>query len=274
MIYLCTQGGLGNQLFQVAYALKLSKVHGQQIKLVNDHLNPRRGGDTRERVLEYLGFSFPKIDISLPKSKMVRSFYVKHWCSKLYYVDDDTPAPQIQGDYDLILDGFFQWPAEIEEVKNDVVKVLRAKLEALEIPQKSANHVAIHIRRGDYITDKAASESHGFLGLEYYLDAIKILRENIEQPTFDIYTDDSEWVRDNILPIVPVNIVSERIADANLEFLSMFSYKNFIIANSTFSWWAPWLNCFDEKPLVVCPKNWYGNGSFSMLNNEESWFCV
>ena len=199
---------------------------------------------------------------------------MKYFCKKLYYVDDNNPAPQLQSHNNFFLDGFFQWPSEIMEVKDELITVLRAKLELLDIHQKSANHVAIHIRRGDYVNNKEASESHGFLGLEYYLNAIKIMKDNIEHPIFDIYTDDSKWVRDNILPIFAVNIVSERIADANLEFLSMFSYHNFIIANSTFSWWAPWLNCLDKKLLVVCPKNWYGNGNFSMLNNEENWLYI
>jgi hypothetical protein len=273
MIYVCTQGGIGNQLFQIAYAIKLAKIFGQEIKLVGNHLNPR-GGDRRLRGVEYLGFNFAKKEIFLPKFKVVRSPYVKYLCHGLNYVDDFTPASHIRSGRDLFLDGYFQRPGEIEAVRSDILKVLQAKLAELEIAPKSSNHVAIHIRRGDYVANEAASKTHGFLGLKYYLDAIQIMKENVEQPVFDIYTDDSAWVRANIFPVISANIVSERIANANLEFLSMLRYQNFIIANSTFSWWAPWLNGCDGNPLVVCPQNWYGNGDLSDLNNLESWIRI
>lgn len=138
----------------------------------------------------------------------------------------------------------------------------------------TSNRVAIHIRRGDYISNSAAAKSHGFVGLKYYLDAIKIITSNIKEPIYDIYTDDINWVRENIVPIIPANIKSKEGLDSNIEFLNLMGYQNFIIANSSFSWWAPWLNCYKDNSMVICPKNWYANKKECNLNKISGWHVI
>ena len=273
MIYLCTQGGIGNQLFQIAYAIKLSKLYKKKIYLLKKHLNPR-GGDKRARSIENLGFDFPYSYKFLPNSKLIRSFYVKYLSLGTTYIDDKTKGFQFNSNNDFIIDGFFQNPIELEEVKDDIRNVIKAKLSELKIDKMPSNRVAIHIRRGDYISNLAAAKSHGFVGLQYYLNAIEITASNIKEPIYDIYTDDIKWVNDNIVPIIPANIKSKEGFDSNLEFLNLMGYQNFIIANSSFSWWAPWLNCYKDNCIVICPKNWYANKKECNLNKIAEWHVL
>ncbi|RYD75462.1 MAG: hypothetical protein EOP53_16425, partial [Sphingobacteriales bacterium] len=49
--------------------------------------------------------------------------------------------------------------------------------------------VSIHIRRGDYITDKHANNLMGVLPLTYYNSAIEYIKRNIKSPNFYVFSD-------------------------------------------------------------------------------------
>jgi hypothetical protein len=270
MIFLSTQGGIGNQLFQIAFALKLSEENNKEIYLLNDHLNPS-GGDKRSRELEFLGFNFKKKNLFLPKYKWFRSKYIKYFKPTITYIDDSNYRNGFINHQRLLLDGFFQDPKELKTVRNYLTKIIQNKLRYHNFNFKDKNSVAVHIRRGDYVSNKHASNSLGFIGKDYYLSSIELIKQKINNPNIEIFTDDIKWVKNNLNQIGPYNIISERKMGSNKEFLYFFSYQNFIIANSSFSWWAPWLNCSSEKGIVVCPKKWYSNGKDSKLNKVKDW---
>ena len=270
MIFLCTQGGIGNQLFQIAYALKLSKEYKKKIYLLNDHINPI-GGDERSRELEFLGFNIEEKNLFLPKYKWFRSKYIKYFKPSIAYIDDSNYKNNFLNDKYLLLDGFFQDPQELENIRNYLKKIIQDKAKDHNFRIKDRRTVAVHIRRGDYVSNRHASNSLGFVGLDYYLSSIDLIKQKINDPKIEIFTDDVKWVKKNLNHIGPFNIISERNMGSNKEFLYFFSYQNFIIANSSFSWWAPWLNYSNIDGLVICPKLWFSNKQKSKLNMIESW---
>jgi hypothetical protein len=120
--------------------------------------------------------------------------------------------------------------------------------------------VSIHIRRGDYLQ---LSDYHYNLPENYYGDAIvrtfQTLKPNatIKDPKYLIFSDDIEWCKNHNSGSM-INFIegNEDIIDLFL----MSKCKHNIIANSSFSWWASYLNNNPDK-IVVAPtkEKWFGS---------------
>jgi hypothetical protein len=124
-----------------------------------------------------------------------------------------------------------------------------------EISQHHA--VSLHIRRGDYVTNPSAAAVHGVCSLEYYDAAIRLIATRISQPFFFVFSDDPQWAKENLKMNHPVHFVEANGPDRGVEDMwLMKSCNHHIIANSSFSWWAAWLNNKPDK-IVVAPKIWF-----------------
>ena len=83
------------------------------------------------------------------------------------------------------------------------------------------------------------------------------IKKYVENPTFIFFSDDIDWVRQNIKVDVPCYYESG--SDPVWEKLRlMYSCKHFIISNSSFSWWAQYLGRYSGK-FVISPDHWYNN---------------
>ena len=130
--------------------------------------------------------------------------------------------------------------------------------------------VSVHIRRGDYI----GNVQLGILTLEYYYAAMRRMNERLaEEPTFFLFSDDPQWVTDNLRPSAPHVVVHQRgPAYEDLRLMSLC--KHHIIANSSFSWWGAWLNPSCEK-IVIGPKRWTSDPRDTMSERVPSeWLRV
>ena len=116
------------------------------------------------------------------------------------------------------------------------------------------NSVSVHIRRGDYVTNKNANKFHGVLPYTYYESSFRFLKKKFPNAYFIIFSDDINWCKANILNESTVFIETINQDDVQeMKLMSMCSH--FIIANSSFSWWPAFLSTNHNK-LVVSPKNW------------------
>jgi hypothetical protein len=95
--------------------------------------------------------------------------------------------------------------------------------------------------------------------LSYYHSAIKTITEQVENPHFFIFSDDLDWVKDNLDFIDNKTFIEldENTPDHEEMFL-MSQCKHNIIANSSFSWWGAWLNQNMDK-IVIAPKKWFND---------------
>lgn len=125
--------------------------------------------------------------------------------------------------------------------------------------------VAIHVRAGDYIKQKDLYG--GICGSQYYKRAIKHIEENIVQPVYYVFSNDLRYAR-SILPEKEYIFVEGNTEDDAIEeMMLMRSCKHQIIANSTFSWWAAWLNDYPKKHVVM-PGTWMnGYGPVNLAEN-------
>lgn len=125
--------------------------------------------------------------------------------------------------------------------------------EVLQEIKNSANPVSIHVRRGDYLLAEQGSLA---LPLSYYHAAVRELLERTTEPSFFVFSDDIEFARQNLpgnIRRVFIDHNSSLTAYEDLRLMSACSHN--IIANSSFSWWAAWLNQSPGK-TVIAPKYW------------------
>jgi len=120
------------------------------------------------------------------------------------------------------------------------------------------NSVSVHVRRGDYVNSKL----HSVCDKRYYLNAISTIQEQIPHPKFYFFSDDIAWCRNELGVDSAVYIDFEVEHKRAVELILMKNCRNHIISNSSFSWWAAWLNPIPEK-LVVSPNRWFNQQDMS-----------
>ena len=117
---------------------------------------------------------------------------------------------------------------------------------------KSCNSVAVHVRRGDYIS-KELKQYFDILSKDYYARCFKYINKKTFNPKFFIFSDDIDYVKQmNMFKKDCIFVdTNSPLIDLNL----MTYCKHFIIANSSFSWWGAWL-CKNKKKIVCAPNKW------------------
>lgn len=167
------------------------------------------------------------------------------------------------------LDGYWQ----TEQYFPDVREILRQEFQVKYLQDSKSgslsdlisrtNSVAIHIRRGDYATNSAYHHVHGLCSLDYYHRSTQWMIDKISNPRFFVFSDEPQWAKENLKLGFPVTIVDHNGGDRSYEDLRLMSQcKHQIIANSSFSWWAAWLNNHPQKS-VIAPLKWFNNASFN-----------
>lgn len=145
-------------------------------------------------------------------------------------------------------------------LKNDFSAKAKEYLQRIE----NSNSVSLHIRRGDYVANKKINAYHGVCGLDYYNEAMKIIKEKINNPIFFVFSDDIHWAEENLKGTEFVFVSCPEIEDVE-ELILMSKCKHNIIANSSFSWWGAWLNKNPEK-IVIAPKRWFNDKKAEQIN--------
>lgn len=159
----------------------------------------------------------------------------------------------------VYLDGFWQ----TEEYFRAIERVIRNELSVStsELVQQneiqhqiaSTNSVGIHVRRGDYVKIGEA------LPLAYYKSAVSAISSKVTDPHFYLFSDDIDWVKNNLSPPHSTTYVTGQYSDkdyTDLELLRQCDHK--IISNSTFGWWGAWLG-EPRSGTVIVPSIWIHN---------------
>lgn len=141
-----------------------------------------------------------------------------------------------------------------DEYRDELSKQFQVKKELGDQAKKyiseieRANSVMVHIRRGDYV-----SVNHSVLSMTYYADAMKEIYTGVENPQFYFFSDDLQWVKNKFGEKNNYHYVDDLIDDLE-EFAVMSHAANAVLANSTFSWWATYINDHNKEGIVICPK--------------------
>lgn len=289
MIAIRISGGLGNQMFQYALGRRLSIEYNSPLFLdlreYECHENEyyrNNGVANRKYELNIFNLGEHQHILSdnfnlLPKNTIGSRLQFK--IEKLLGIRAVIFEKGLGYDADIIkqikkvnyLSGYWQSPKYFEGIDN----VLRSEFEfnlgdfrdnSLEMIIESSNSIAVHIRRGDYVNSPIINATHGVSDLSYYKKAYDVINEIVPSPTFFIFSDDISWAKDNLRWLPNTFYVSKAAWPNYYEMFLMSRCKHQIIANSTFSWWAAWLNKFIGK-VIIAPAKWYAD---KHLNNQFS----
>lgn len=154
----------------------------------------------------------------------------------------------------IYLDGYWQSPALFADCA-DQVRRMFTDPSAPAVPRvQSGAHVAVHVRRGDYL-ESDASARFGVLSDDYYRRAITMLARELGSVVAVVFSDDPPLVQANLRLDVPTVYPDQARLPPLQALRLMASCDHFVIANSSFSWWAAWLGTHGEKQ-VVAPEPW------------------
>ena len=117
--------------------------------------------------------------------------------------------------------------------------------------------VSLHVRRADYVTNKKVEAAFGSCSPEYYAAAIARVTAKVPAPHFFIFSDDQAWAAEHFKSLpYPVTCVTNTAEKNYEDLMLMAACRHNIIANSSFSWWGAWLNRHPDK-MVIAPKTWF-----------------
>ena len=275
-------GGLGNQMFQFANAYALAKNLNRKLALCTDMIgtfDSSHNGFELERVFN---ISVPVLDkfqrddvfglfSSVTARKLIsrspfRFLQPKNFLYESVFVK--IPEQQLKFVKNLYLEGYWQSEVFFSSRASDIRSLYQFDIVCDESNSQTlqqitaTNSLAIHVRRGDYISNDAAANLHGIPSVDYYYRAIDYVSRCKGPVEIFAFSDDPGWVRDTFAGSYPtIKIVDHNTGNkSHIDMYLMSQCKHIVTANSTFSWWAAWLNQHPER-LIVAPKNWFASKS-------------
>ncbi len=277
-------GGLGNQLFQYAAGKALALRHHTELLL-----DVAAFDEYKLRNFDLAAFH---TELNFASKEQVSSFINRSIAGKIR--DNIFPMPLrkvykekqfhfqshfFQAPSNIYLQGYWQSEKYFLPVAETIKKEFTVKEEyirnvsAVAAKLSSTPSVSVHIRRGDYKSPTTV-QIHGILEASYYNKAIQLISKKIPGACFYFFSDDMNWVKENLL-VENAVYVSGVMSQTHIEdFYLMSQCKHNIIANSSFSWWAAWLNNNPEK-IVIAPKNWFNKGPKDTQDLvPESWLRI
>jgi hypothetical protein len=266
-------GGLGNQLFQYAAGRALADRLGVPLRLDLSEFNTyllRRfeldkfdieaGVATPEEIAEIVinpsSFQRRYSRLAIHLGICINKIAFKESRFGYDYIFEKIRCP-------MYLNGYWQSEKYFKSAENKLRNELCPVNQLSEAGRKMLDEilhcpaVSLHIRRGDYITNPSAAAVHGVCPLEYYYSAVHHIAAHVQNPRFFVFSDDPQWAKGNLRIGFPVRFVETNGPDNVLEDMwLMKSCWHHIIANSSFSWWAAWLNDSQDK-IVIAPRVWF-----------------
>jgi hypothetical protein len=233
------QGGLGNQMFQIAAAVSLAEDNGDSTVFnMAYHDLPKQG----RKCHNYLNSILRNVNFS------------SHYNPSSVYNEPHYHYNEIPYSPNLCLVGYFQSEKyfshndklirELFSIDDDSEDLIQTKYGDI----LNKNPISVHIRRGDYLSSAGA---HPTCTREYYNAAFELFPDG---SNYLFFSDDISWCKENFAGD------NYHFSEGNEDFIDLYlmsKCSHNIIANSSFSWWAAWLNNNPNK-RVISPRNWFG----------------
>ena len=278
-------GGIGNQLFQYYLGEELSNIYKKNVffydirksygvkhesyieNLFNIKLNKLYQLKVNN-LLSYLLLSAPflkfnKLIFKIFNFKLIANFYFDH----SFNLNNFTSKKGIQV-------YFGTWHSLINKyqfLKKENLLNFNMNFKLLNRIKTKQDFIALHVRRGDYISSKKSSRYHGNLKKSYYIKSIKYIRNRFGDIPVFLFSDDYEWLNENLKETIPNSIVfSSNLYTAEEDMYYMSKAKYFVLSNSTFSWWAAFLSTKKNKFIIV-PKYWFNEVKTSKDYIYKDW---
>ncbi|MBO7581392.1 MAG: alpha-1,2-fucosyltransferase [Bacteroidaceae bacterium] len=254
-------GGLGNQMFQYAFANK-EEQGGHQVTCCYGLLEKRKTHNGYELDRVFQGIKAKRMIVA---TYMVRVLYYLIFIYKLSFckkilnllswdfimTEEEMDASTSKN---LFVVGYWASWMNVRDVSIFKFREDDLSGETKEIQQGtvSSNSISLHVRRGDYLSPNNQWLFGGICTTKYYEQAIQYICEHVQNPVFYVFSNDIPWVRENLNIPNAVYVTHNQGADSWQDMYLMSKCKHHIIANSTFSWWGAYLHQ-DKQKIVICP---------------------
>ncbi len=259
-------GGLGNQMFIYAFYYVLKRDNPFRIILYDKELSTyHHNGFELDLIFKHI--SAKEIKYSKYYRKLHSIYITKYMFRTVNRINITSNKALFK-----VYKDFWQSESYFSGYKNEIKQIFQFDLDHISFQTKqtasqiiNVEAIGIHVRRGDYILNNELNNS---CSLEYYQLAIHLIKSHIKNPFFYVFTDDYRWVKSTF------DFFDYKVIDFNTEKNSwqdmylMSLCKHNIIANSTFSWWAAWLNQNPDK-IVIAPKKWFETLNYDNITPEK-----
>lgn len=269
------KGGLGNQMFQYAYAMLLKKRTMEDVYLDYSAYQSLKNDTVRvPRIMKFKLSLLPATDKQVMEIcklshrgnsqsyKYKIGIFVEKEINKKYFWEPNRayidPQKIIDKSY---YDGYWQSWKYVDEVKEQIknefvpnYQLSESTIETKKVMQEQ-NAVFVGVRRGDYGDEVS---HYGGFGSDYYEHAMAYIDSKVKDPVYYIFSNDIEWCKKNI-NWGEHNVVyrePEQQTDDFEELMLMASCKHAIIVNSSFHWWGAYLIKNSNK-IICCPPKWW-----------------
>lgn len=233
-------GQLGNQFFEIAAAVSLALDHDADVFFPDFAVKTIDGIPTNYKHV------FFRLNATVPKEK-IQAYYIEPTYSY-------TPIPYHQN---MCIQGYFQSEKHFAKHKQKILELFAPSSEIREYLEskyqqllKSQKTVSIHVR--SYWKDDPQQKIYPNYGKDYFEKAIMKFPED---SVFLAFSNDMARCK-QILADIPRKIIFIEGEPYYHDFYLMAMCKHNIISNSSFSWWAAYLNPNPEK-IVIAPPEWY-----------------
>lgn len=280
MIIVNLKGGLGNQMFQYAIGYCLSKKKNTSLyfdtRLMEEHkINPPPRNVPRDYDLDVFDIEKKLVKkkdlfkvLLFSKNYRIRKYttIVLDKLSLFAFYEKNRLYDQriLDSKYkNLYLDGLWQSEKYFKHNRDDILKIYN--FDKIKNNSENVNFlnkinfnksICLNVRRTDFINNP----EHNLVNIQYYKKAIQkiqsIIGNDIE---LYIFSDDLDWCKKNFSFINKKFFIEHNLAGYKFyNYLYLMSnFKNFIIPNSSFAWWAAWLSEKNDKVIIV-PEKWSG----------------
>jgi hypothetical protein len=280
MIIVKLIGGLGNQMFQYAAGRYLAWLHKTELFMDTSYLEKDPAGAYTKRRLELDVFNIglklaTKTDVDRFKTGNSNTYSrtlqrkLPILFTNLYVAESGTAYHKEFLSYpaNTYLDGFWQSEHYFKPIESILVNdfVLKDPLNRENkdwLKQiENTESVSLHVRRGDYVSNAGAQSHHGSCDVDYYKKALEHINEKHQNTEVFVFSDDLEWCKANLKLKETFHFVdANQRQNLHMDMFLMSHCRHNIIANSSFSWWAAWLNRNPHK-IVIAPLKWFNDPS-------------
>ena len=257
-------GGLGNQLFQLAAGIEIHETTGKPVKFSTHFLELDGPSATTKRLLSIgdLLESTELIEQSFPRSAITPFRNRYRSGSKVvierYLSEDATLRVNSKSNY---VQGYFQnWHIVGRTWKSIEKRIVSSKVFAPLLMSPAINRTAIHMRYGDYRSNVNARAFHGLTNPDYFIKALRHLKENGASKSVLLLSDEPELALHELKEYgLPKDFRVELGNSENhiQDLTAIASSTSVIASNSSFSWWGSWIAMQKSGASVILPRPWF-----------------
>jgi len=281
-MWVTVRGGLGNQMFQTAYAIALAAkfdVKPVFIDLSDMARVPRRWELACFGIAPNLASDARRLQLAAIAwtTRRMQRLGLPGFPGALVERAEFSGPPALHRAPRLVT-GYWQGPAYFNGYEDQVRQVFRfPELPADDQLRHDAGRpvAAIHVRRGDYVNDPVARSIHLVCDASWYRSAWQKLRQTVNNCQALVFSDDPEWAHEHLVLDGDVEYVAgDPCRPAWVDLARMSQCQHFVISNSSYSWWAAFLSVSSGKQ-VIAPRYWFQGVEAAKLQIcPQSWILL